>query len=1112
MTETPMTQPTGEFNRLEHRLAQARRAWKRNAALSGLVVVVSEVLGVIAVAVLADMLFALDRPGRMVLLILVAAATLFLIARHIFAPLLRKVTDAQLALYLEEHNSGFEGALIAAVEFGPEHELTPRQTQIIQSIIHEAVERVEHFDLRKALDLSRFHKYGFLATGLVAAYLILGVILPESVGRHMSRVIAPWKTTPEEVEAIQKAAELKKPIAIALSRANTSMLRGSAFELEATLSRKAVVPVTFHFRAFDPKSKTAAWKQMPMKPVERLNGYQFALPDVNEDLEFFVATGEFKSSPHRITVYDPLVLQNTRITIQFPLYAKRPDETVPQAASPDVLALIGSTVTVGLETNRPLQSGRVLWQDGTTSALTPDPANLQTMITRFEVKADTTYTYTLTDIDGQLLQSPGPVSVRAIIDRPPTIKLMTPDPMLTAHPLGEIAFTAEVKDDFGIAGAELVFSRGIDPKAGEIRAPLLLAKDKGETVFMLEQLTPAAQPGDFLTCYLECRDLKGQKAVTDLVLITVGPFDTWSTWAPPHTGVHAQQAELEAVLKATWTLNAQKESLPPNDFNTQSDELAATMINPATKQIVPYILKMEELTGDALIHAKNAVVLIEKGHKDLTLHATDLSIGDFRAALGEIALAGLTEVKPIMAGGGSAAASAKKQNQMEMVAKTEAAPAPANAPQPDTAKAEAEKNQAENAEKILKAQQDLVEKMKAANAAKDKTAQAQPKGAEPQPQPKDAKAQAQAQAQAADQKALAAKAKAMADAMKEKPADAKNAEKMDQAARNMFESSAALEKIDPTKAIQKAEAAVRDLAALVIELKAGSQDELGRVLDTAERTAQRLMQEQAAARAKAEALAAEMKGKAPDAVQDRTLKKLTAQQAQLNADIAPFAKLLDQLKDVASGGMIKPETTKQLEEASLQMNRARVPQKAANAAIELVAGHPENAAPEQKKAEAGLAKVLEALRTANDARAAGYEAELKRAKGEADRIKGAVARINQGAAAEKPEAAAQAVDEAQRLARHLKLRDLVKGDPEAEKDAQKLDELMTSPAAIQQQIEKDPKAADVAQVTARLQVRLETAYQAMLAAKNLFASQREDCPPQYRQLVNQYFEALSTPK
>ena len=54
-----------------------------------------------------------------------------------------------------------------------------------------------------------------------------------------------------------------------------------------------------------------------------------------------------------------------------------------------------------------------------------------------------------------------------------------------------------------------------------------------------------------------------------------------------------------------------------------------------------------------------------------------------------------------------------------------------------------------------------------------------------------------------------------------------------------------------------------------------------------------------------------------------------------------------------------------------------------------------------------------------------------------------------------------------------------------------------------------PLRINSARVTQRVSDKLEAAYQATLDAKRLFAAQREECPPQYRRLVNQYFEALS---
>ena len=1089
-----MTQTDGQMIRVGHRLTQARRAWKRTAALSGLVVVVSEVGGLVGVAVLADVLFSPERTGRVILLGGAVAATAFLTARHILAPLWRKITDKQMALYLEERDPGFEGALIAAVEFGPEHELSARQSQIIQSILHEAVVRAERFDLRKALDLRRFRKYGIVAVVMLGAYLTVGLALPDSVGKHVSRVVAPWKATTEEVETRQKLTELNKPITFTLSRQDTSLLRGGAFDLDATLSRKPPEALYFHFRAYDPKSSSAQWKRLPMKEAERLNGYRLALPDVNEDLEFFVAAGEHKSAVHRINVYDPLAIQKTQITTHYPDYLKRADETV-QASSPDVTAVIGSTVTVRLDANLPLKEGTVTWQDGKTASMKLDKANPLVAEIGFEVKANTAYQYKLVDVNGQELPSPGAVTIQALVDKPPTIKLLTPDPMVTTHPLGEPAFTAEVSDDLGMGGADLVYSRGVDPDAPAIRIPLKLSPGKGELTMLLEQLSPQVQPGDMLTCYLECRDLKGQTAVSEMVLITVAPFDAWVTWLSAHEHQMHEQFQFPPVLAATWLLHSQKDLLPPADFNRQTEELAGSMVDPQTKAINAYV-RMHGLSGEAMEHAKRAVVLIARGQKELSGHATARSIGNFRAALGEMAAAGLKDVVAVHAPSPATGNAENEMKQLNAAAQTRTPTAP-----PPAAKPEKEKTSDQTAE-LQKQQENLVQQLKAQAKAADAKA------------PAAAAAQKAGNAQAAQQKAIADKAQATAQQLKAQPNAKATAEKLDNAVRTMHEAAAAMDKGNQDKGMQKAEEAARQLTSIVADLKGNSQDDIGRLLDQTERVARQAKQEQTEIRKKTQTLAADLQNRDPDARQQHDLKQMTVQQVQLSVKVEQVGKMLEQLKEISANGQLKAETTKQVDEANLQMKRTRAAQKSANAAVELAANHPDTAAAEQQKTEAGLDKVLNAVRAANDARATGHEAELKRAKGEADRIKEAVAQAAGKAnpPAARTEATAQAVDEAQRLTRHLNQRDLARGDAQTQKDAKRLEELVGNAAAVQAQLEKDPKTSEFAQVTDRLQNKLEAEYQAMLAAKSLFASQREECPPEYRQMVNQYFEALSTQK
>jgi hypothetical protein len=56
----------------------------------------------------------------------------------------------------------------------------------------------------------------------------------------------------------------------------------------------------------------------------------------------------------------------------------------------------------------------------------------------------------------------------------------------------------------------------------------------------------------------------------------------------------------------------------------------------------------------------------------------------------------------------------------------------------------------------------------------------------------------------------------------------------------------------------------------------------------------------------------------------------------------------------------------------------------------------------------------------------------------------------------------------------------------------------------------DPKLLrDTSDLVGRISDKLEAETEAKTAASKLFSSQRQECPPAYRQFVNQYFEALS---
>ena len=71
-------------------------------------------------------------------------------------------------------------------------------------------------------------------------------------------------------------------------------------------------------------------------------------------------------------------------------------------------------------------------------------------------------------------------------------------------------------------------------------------------------------------------------------------------------------------------------------------------------------------------------------------------------------------------------------------------------------------------------------------------------------------------------------------------------------------------------------------------------------------------------------------------------------------------------------------------------------------------------------------------------------------------------------------------------------------------------ELTMPTEELEKRLRVDPKLLqEVGGIVARISSKLESEIQAKTEAKKMFSSQREECPPEYRQFVNRYFEELS---
>jgi len=1186
-----------DYSRLARQLGKVRRAWKRTAALSGLFMVLVESAAVFGLLLLFNF-FYVHPTARLGALILTGAAVCVLMWRHMIAPLLRRIPDEQVALYVEEHRREFEGSLMTAAEFGRRSGFLPAQAGMVSAAVRAATTRAERSTPARVVDPSRLWKYGVVAVILAAGYAVSFLSSPE-VREHASMAILWWRS-PERpsrlsspltdvsaqptVEAPMEFALFYRKVRIpalagetplypraalefaapqpwagaagairgaiatqlaldefAVAYLRPRVVRGSTVEVEVLLSRPPKDPVVLHVRDVARGKTDARWDDIPMRQSDRLNGFREDLKDRSEDVEFYVTTGTDKSLRPRVVFYDPLVLKDAQIATRYPAYLNLPDR-VADLAGGELTAVEGSQMTVQITTNRPLVEGLLLWQDGRRQEMTIDPRRPGVATAGFPVPPDGNshgLSWKVVSDDLQEIPSGEPFFVRSVPDDPPTVERQFPEGAVTTHPLGEIPIIAEAGDDFGVDAVDLVYMRGVSPGTPEVRVTMVVKRPGGAGSplpgtfpvvlnFRLEDLRPAIQPEEVISYYLECRDRKAQKAVSDIALITIAPFEIWGTLLPVESEEGAGEEEnkdLEPYLRAAWRLHMQKEKLSPSDFNRQCEELAGSMINPKTQNLYEFH-KRKIKDAVKAEHARKADQFIAHGHKALQGHDTAVAVMDFRLALAELALAGLVtqiveEISPgqVRTGGADGGRENDPQQMLQAIrAEADRNKLNVERPREDPRKQEEAKIAEDirnKARELLKQQEQIAGK--ANDLAKDQAAKAgqPPQASQPNQSGQNAQSE-EARKLAGTQEDLADKTRGLAGEINQKkdaaPQVAKTAENVDRAAKAMDKAAKDLKAGNVSQAAQDANQAKEELQAAQNALKGLEQDKLENALADVEARAGRLLENQRQTRQKTEEVASG-DGKS-DAARDRDLKKLTHEQIQHKVELEKVRTDIEDLQKKAKESE-KGDAAKEIENAYREINRGQVDQKMTNAVVDLTEKRGSQAAKEQKEAEGGLEKVVERLRRAGDALAADPLSELRRAKGEAQRIERDLTKLAPRPASqpaqdprptprEKQDAADRLPYEVKRFADHLESRQFADAA-----DTSYLKDAARNQPGLAQQLKETPKGEEMLPVVRRIRNKLEAEYQSQLDNQRLFSAQREECPPQYRHLVNKYYEAMS---
>lgn len=280
------------------------------------------------------------------------------------------------------------------------------------------------------------------------------------------------------------------------------------------------------------------------------------LAHLKQDQEFEVLAGPSELPAGSIRVLQPLKLAGTRARIVPPAYTGRPEETVKELNlkvlegsnveltislnRPAAEGALTPTAARGSKSDDPLPAAQSLTCDGST---------LRATLT--DLRKSGNYTISAKAEDGMTLD-PLKLAIKVQLDRPPSVQFIEPAEELSVIPTAEVQMVAEAKDDLGLFDCGILYQIGSGPML-----PLFHASAEGSTeaertaaTLMLEEHQLTFQ--DAISYYAYAEDnyfSQPRRVTTPLRFIDIRPFKQQFQVVNSNCNCQGQSATLEELIK-----------------------------------------------------------------------------------------------------------------------------------------------------------------------------------------------------------------------------------------------------------------------------------------------------------------------------------------------------------------------------------------------------------------------------------------------------------------------------------------------------------------------------------------------------------------------------------
>jgi hypothetical protein len=495
-------------------IRSVRNRWRLKLAMRGVVVVVAGT--VLALLLSASGLESLRFSAAAIITFRIVSVSVFagLMLYGLVWPLRRRVTDSQVAMYLEESDPTLEAAIISAVEATANGGSPDHSPRLVDRLVEQAIERCRAVADGQIADRSAIRRHAIALAAVAAGAAMLIALGPAYLRHGLSALLI-----------ISRSAEAASPYRIEVTPGNAKVPRGGDQAVRAKLI------------GFESKDVGIMMRSSPGAPFERVplvaaagadaaavGTFEGMLFHLEKPTDYYVESNGVRSPMFTLSVVDLPTVSQLDIEYHFPAYTGLAPRKVDDGG--DVAAIRGTEVQLHITPTMAAPGGRILLNDGASAPLSTE--NDGTLTGSFKIERQGFYRIELTGPHGEKVDASPQYTIDVIDDQAPAVRFTKPGRDTQASPVEDLFLEARADDDYGIKSLQLFYSvnggasKTVNLFGGSKPLPEVSA---GHTIY-LEEL--GLKPGDFVSYYAKASDtdaVQGSKTTTsDIYFVQIRPF------------------------------------------------------------------------------------------------------------------------------------------------------------------------------------------------------------------------------------------------------------------------------------------------------------------------------------------------------------------------------------------------------------------------------------------------------------------------------------------------------------------------------------------------------------------------------------------------------------